>query len=184
MGSEHADDREGGGGTGAGVRPARRDDAPAITRIFNEGLAERVATFETRPKAAGEIAELIDAGALVLVAERDGQVVAFAKLGPYDDPSHYYSGVGEATLYVAREARRARAGAELLNALAEEAERRGYWKLVGKIFASNAPSIALVRSCGWREVGVHRRHSRLDGEWKDVLVVERLLGEASSGSEA
>ena len=63
-------------------------------------------------------------------------------------------------------------------ALAEEAERRGYHKLVGKIFTSNEPSIALVRSCGWREVGVHRRHGRLDGEWKDVLVVERLLGEA------
>ena len=40
------------------------------------------------------------------------------------------------------------------------------------------PSIALVKSCGWREVGVHRRHGRLDGEWKDVLVVERLLGDA------
>jgi len=55
---------------------------------------------------------------------------------------------------------------------------RGYHKLVGKIFTSNEPSISLVKSCGWHEVGVHRRHGRLDGEWKDVLVVERLLGEA------
>ena len=47
-----------------------------------------------------------------------------------------------------------------------------------RVATSNEPSIALVKSCGWREVGVHRRHGRLDGEWKDVLVVERLLGDA------
>jgi L-amino acid N-acyltransferase YncA len=59
--------------------------------------------------------------------------------------------------------------------VAAAAEARGYYKLVGKIFTSNAPSIALVKSCGWREIGVHRRHGRLEGEWKDVLVVERSL---------
>jgi phosphinothricin acetyltransferase len=52
---------------------------------------------------------------------------------------------------------------------------------VGKIFTSNTASIAMVLACGWREVGVHRRHGRLDGEWRDVLVVERLLGEAADG---
>src|SRR6266540_3122832 len=128
MASERPDDRAGGGGSRAGIRPARRDDAEAVARIFNEGIEERVATFETRPKAAREMAELIAAGALVLVAERDGEVVAFAKVGPYDDPSHYYSGVGEATLYVEGAARRARVGAGLLSALAEAAARRGYWK--------------------------------------------------------
>ena len=105
-------------------------------------------------------------------------VVGWASVGPYDDAHEYYSGVGEATLYVGRDARRGGTGRALLEALAEEAELRGYHKLIGKIFTSNQPSIALVRSGGWREVGVHRRHGRLDGEWKDVLVVERLLGEA------
>jgi L-amino acid N-acyltransferase YncA len=66
-----------------------------------------------------------------------------------------------------------------MEAVAEAATERGYYKLVGKIFTSNAPSIALVEACGWREVGVHHRHGRLDGEWKDVLVVERLLGDAA-----
>ena len=46
---------------------------------------------------------------------------------------------------------------------------------MGKIFTSNEPSIALVKGLGWTEVGMHRRHGTLDGEWKDVLVVERLL---------
>jgi len=161
------------------IRPAAPTDAIEMARIYNDGIAERVATFETRTKSAGELAELIEGSALVLVAERDGEVVAFVKVGPYDDASHYYAGIGEATLYVDRDARRTGAGRALMEAVADAAERRGYYKLVGKIFTSNTPSIALVKACGWREVGVHRRHGRLEGEWKDVLVVERLLGDAT-----
>lgn len=116
---------------------------------------------------------------MLLVAEEGGEVVAWATVGAYEDAHPYYAGVGEATLYVERDSRRAGVGATLLDALAVEAERRGYHKLIGKIFSSNEPSLALVRSCRWREVGLHRRHGRLDGEWRDVVVVERLLGEAS-----
>ena len=109
------------------------------------------------------------------IARIYGQGISERAATPYDDPHDYYAGVGEATLYVDRVARGAGAGRALLEALAEEAARRGYHKLTGKIFTSNEPSIGLVRSCGWREVGVHHRHGRLDGEWKDVLVVELLL---------
>jgi len=137
-----------------------------------------VATFQTQTRHGSEITAEIESGRLVLVAQRDGGVVGWASVGPYDDAHEYYSGVGEATLYAGPKARGGGVGAALWTGLAEEAKRRGYHKLVGKIFTSNEPSIALVKSCGWHEVGVHRRHGRLDGEWKDVLVVERLLGEA------
>jgi L-amino acid N-acyltransferase YncA len=113
------------------------------------------------------------------VAERDGDVVAWARIGPYSDPHDYYAGVGEATLYVARGARGAGVGRELMLALDPVAEAAEFHKLVGKIFTTNAASIALVRACGWHDVGVHRRHGRLDGEWKDVLVVEKLLSARS-----
>jgi phosphinothricin acetyltransferase len=116
-----------------------------------------------------------------LVATLDGNVVAWASVLPYSDAAPYYRGVGEATMYVERGARRLGIGSLLLSRLAEEAERRGFYKLVGKIFTSNRPSIELVRRCGYREVGVHLRHGRLDGEWKDVLVVEALLGAAAFG---
>jgi L-amino acid N-acyltransferase YncA len=159
------------------VRPARVGDAGAIARIFEQGIADRVATFETRAPAPAEIAELIAGGAPILVASPGGQVIGFAKIGPYADPADYYAGVGEATVYVARAARRGGVGRELLEELAEEARSRGYWKLVGKIFDLNRPSLAMVRSCGWREVGVHLRHGRLDGAWKDVVVVELPLGQ-------
>ena len=111
----------------------------------------------------------------MIVGEREGMLVGWAKASPYTDRHHYYDGVREATLYVERGARRTGVGSRMLAALAEAAAASGAHKLVGKIFTSNEPSIALVGGLGWREVGVHERHGTLDGEWKDVLVVEKLL---------
>jgi L-amino acid N-acyltransferase YncA len=164
------------------LRPARPDDAAAIAAIFEQGVDDRVATFETAVPAVGEWRRRLEGGEqLVIVAEQDGGVVAFAVVGPYADRHRYYSGVGEATMYVERGWRRRGVGLALLNGLADAAEKRGLYKLVGKILTTNEPSIELVRRCGFREVGVHLRHGRLDGEWKDVLVVERLLGDAADG---
>ncbi len=161
------------------MRPATRDDAPRVAAIFNEGVADRVATFETREQDAQGVVGWIDRGDLIVVAERGLEIVAWARAAPYDPLHDYYAGVAEATLYVARDARGAGIGESVLDALVREAERDGLYKLIGKIFTTNTASIALVRRCGFREVGVHHRHGRLDGEWRDVLVVERLLGEAS-----
>jgi L-amino acid N-acyltransferase YncA len=162
------------------VRPAKPSDAETIAVIFNQGVEDRVATFETGDADAAQWERRIASeDELVLVAEDDGQVIAMAVAGPYADRHHYYDGIREATMYVERGSRRRGVGLTLLDALADAAEQRGAYKLVGKIFTSNGPSIELVRRCGFREVGVHRRHGRLDGEWKDVLVVERLLGDAA-----
>jgi L-amino acid N-acyltransferase YncA len=87
-------------------------------------------------------------------------------------------------MYVERSARRHGVGSRLLNELAAEASRRGFYKLLGKIFTTNVPSIELVKRCGYREVGVHRRHGRLDGVWKDVLVVELPLSADSEPAKA
>jgi phosphinothricin acetyltransferase len=57
-------------------------------------------------------------------------------------------------------------------------EADGGYKLIGKVMAANPASIALCERCGFRTVGVHHRHGRLHGEWQDVVVVERLLGDA------
>ena len=157
------------------IRQARPDDAARVAEIFNQGVEDRVATFETGPATTEDASRWIAEG-LVLVAAGDEGVAAWAKAGPYCDRHHYYDGVREATLYVAREARRRGLGHELLGALAYAARQAGAHKLVGKIFTSNELSIALVKRLGWREVGIHLRHGALDGEWKDVLVVETLLG--------
>ena len=162
------------------LRPALSDDAEAIAAIFEQGIEDRVATFETAvPDAEAWRRRLASGEDLMLVAEQEGRVIAFAVAGPYADQHPYYVGIREATMYVQRGSRRRGVGLRLLNALAEAAEERGLYKLVGKIFTTNEASVALVRECGFREVGVHVRHGRLDGEWKDVLLFERLLGDAA-----
>jgi L-amino acid N-acyltransferase YncA len=163
------------------VRNAVAQDAPVIADIYNQGIEERRATFQTSLHDGDDfLARISDEKRPFLVAESDGDVVAWATVAPYSDPSDYYAGVGEAMLYVERSARRRGVGSRLLSELAAAAGRRGFYKLVGKIFTTNVPSIKLVRRCGWREVGTHHKHGQIEGEWKDVLVVERLLGEAAS----
>lgn len=161
------------------IRGAEPRDAARIAEIFNEGIEDRVATFETREASAGDASRWVAEDVVVLAEDSQG-IVGWAKASPYTDRHHYYDGVREATLYVTRRARRGGVGRALLGALAAAAADDGAHKLVGKVFTSNEPSIALVSGLGWTEVGVHRRHGTLDGEWKDVLVVEKLLGAGAS----
>ena len=161
------------------IRRAEPPDAEAIAAIYNEGIEERQATFQTRPHAPGELElKTEQRGGLLLVAEADGDVVGWAGWAGYDDPAEHYAGVGECAVYVGRDARRGGVAVALLERLAVEAPKAGLHKLIAKIFTSNQASIALFRGAGYREVGVHRRHGRLDGEWKDVLVMEYLLADA------
>ena len=158
------------------ARPPRPEDAEAIARIYNEGIADRLATFETRERTAADIEAWFGEGfPLVIVEGEDGAVLAWASAPPYRAHRDAYRGVGDFSVYVAREARGRGAGRVAMEALAAEARARGFWKLVGRIFPENEASLALCRKLGFREVGVYRRHARLDGVWRDVVVVELLL---------
>jgi L-amino acid N-acyltransferase YncA len=161
------------------IRPARPDDGEAIATIYNQGIEERQATFQTRLHDPGELElKTEQRGGQLIVAEREGRVVGWGGWTGYDDPADYYAGIAECAVYVHREARREGVGVELLEGLAAEARKFGVHKLVAKVFTSNESSIALFRRCGFRDVGTHLRHGRLDGEWKDVLVMERSLTDA------
>jgi L-amino acid N-acyltransferase YncA len=160
------------------TRTARATDAAAIAEIYNEGIEDRLATFETEPRSADDVAAWIEEDLPLVVGEDHGEVVAWAVAHRYR-PREAYAGVGEFSIYVARRARGRGLGRETLTALIEESERRGLWKLVSRVFPENEASLALCRSLGFREVGVYRRHARLDGEWRDVVIVERLLGDAA-----
>jgi len=160
------------------LRPATPADIDAITAIYNEGIAGRQATFETRPRAPEEVAPGLDEPRPLLVAEDGGAVVGFARVSGYSDRC-VYEGVGEHGVYVAASAQGRGIGRTLLEALSAAAERDGYYKLTSRIFTSNAASRAVHRAAGFEEVGVQRRHGRLDGEWRDCVLVERLLGEAT-----
>jgi len=159
------------------TRLATPDDAAAIASIYNEGIADRIATFETEPRTAEQIAEQLSTKAdrfPTIVAERDGGVVAWASAGPYRSRPAY-AGVAEHSVYVARDARGTGAGRAALVALCTAYAERGFWKIVSRIFPENTASLALHERCGFRVVGVYRRHGKLDGEWRDCVIVERLL---------
>ncbi len=164
------------------TRLAKLADAEAIARVYNEGIEDRVGTFETEPRSAEDVLAWLESGYPVVVAEdEDGELVAWASASAYRPHREAYARIAEFSIYVARDRRGRGAGRATLAALVEEAERRGYWKLVSRVFPENEASLALCRSLGFREVGVYRRHGKLDGEWRDVVIVERLLGEASMG---
>ena len=156
------------------ARGATPDDAAAIARIYNEGIADRVATFETRLRTAADIGKWFDARHPLVAVEETGEVLAFAATSDYR-PRECYAGVAEFSVYVARAARRRGAGRLALEALIHASAQAGFWKLVSRIFVENQASIALCRALGFRVVGTYEKHGHLDGVWRDVVIVERLL---------
>jgi L-amino acid N-acyltransferase YncA len=168
------------------VRLATVVDAEAIARIHNEGIADRVATFETEPRTARQVElALQDKGDRfpTVVVERAGEVVAWASAGAYRSRPAY-AGVAEHSVYVARAARGSGAGRAALEALCRAYAERGFWKIVSRIFPENTASLGLHEHCGFRVVGVYRRHGRLDGVWRDCVIVERLLDENPASGRA
>ena len=164
------------------MRTAGPADAEAISAIYNAAIVERGSTFETNRRSARDFTERIAAERFpFLVAESNGEVIGWAGVVSYSDRP-CYAGIGECSVYVAVESRGRGVGTALTEALAAEAERNDFHKLIGKLFTDNAESIRLFERCGFSSVGTHRRHGQLDGEWRDVLVVERLLGVAAADS--
>jgi L-amino acid N-acyltransferase YncA len=159
------------------IRTASLDDAAAIAEIYNQGIEERVATYETRLRSAEDHQAWLQAIAgryPAVVAQIDHEIVGWAGAGPYRD-RECYRGIGEFSMYVNRDWRRRGVGDLLLTGLINEAERLGLWKLLSRIFLFNEASRALCRKHGFREVGTYEKHARLDGRWLDVVIVERLI---------
>jgi phosphinothricin acetyltransferase len=161
------------------IRHARAGDAAAVAAIYNDGIEDRLATFETRTRTPGEVEAWLEDGLPFIVAVAGAELVGFARVTPYSDRC-VYEGVGEHAVYVARRARGGGIGRRLLAAVCDEAERAGLYKLTSRVFTDNAASRAAHLAAGFVEVGVQRRHGRLDGRWKDCVLVERLLGEAAA----
>jgi L-amino acid N-acyltransferase YncA len=144
---------------------------PAVRRIFEEGIAGGDATFET----AAPTWAAWDRGHLAghrLVAVGDGAVVGWAALAPVSDRCAY-AGVAEVSVYVAAAAAGQGVGRALLERLVADSEAAGIWTVQAGIFPENAASLALHRRCGFRTVGVRERLGKMDGRWRDVVLLER-----------
>jgi phosphinothricin acetyltransferase len=163
-------------------------DARAVAEIYNQAIRERVATFETDLRTERAMRDWLrerDERHPVLVAMAEPNpagtrprepILGWASIASYR-PRACYDGVGEFSVYVRKGHRGAGTGKTLLLSLVDEARRLGYWKLVSRIFPFNAPSRELCRACGFREVGIYEKHGKLDGQWLDTLIVERLIPE-------
>ena len=156
------------------IRTATAADSADIARIYNQGIADRVATFETRLRTNEDIVKWFDGTHPVMIAEEDGRVIAFAGTSVYR-PRDCYAGIAECSVYVERTARRRGAGRTVLMALHDAARAAGFHKLVSRVFPENAASLAMLESLGWTRVGTYRKHGQLDGVWRDVIIVEKLL---------
>ena len=160
------------------ARPATAADAASIAAIYNEGIADRVATFETEPRSADQVAAWLGGRHPVVVVENESRIVAWAACSSYRSRA-CYAGIAEFSVYVARAERGRGAGRAAMEALLAAAAAAGFWKLVSRVFVENEASRAMLRSLGFREVGIYERHAQLDGAWRDVVIVEVLLGEAA-----
>jgi L-amino acid N-acyltransferase YncA len=157
------------------VRAAAPADAAAICDIYNQGIQDRIATFETALRTAADVRTWFDSPyPIVVVEDGAGTIIAFASTSTYR-PRDCYRGIAEFSVYVSRHARGQGAGTAAMHALIDAARESGLWKLVSRVFVDNAPSRRLCRAVGFREVGVYRKHAQLDGTWRDVVIVERLL---------
>ena len=158
------------------ARPASPDDAERIAQIYNEGIEDRVGTFETRPRTTADVHAWFDGTHPIVVVEHHGRVIAFASTSTYR-ARECYAGIAEFSVYVERSARGLGAGGVAMRALIDAAGLAGIWKLVSRIFVENTASRKLMASMGFREVGIYEKHAQLDGQWRDVVIVERLIPE-------
>jgi phosphinothricin acetyltransferase len=149
-------------------------DSAAIAHIYNQGIEDRVATFETTPRHPEDIQKWFGGIHPVIVVEDESGIIAFASASTYR-PRECYAGVAEFSVYVERSARGRGAGRLAMQALIREAENAGLWKLVSRIFVENTASRRLMLSLGFREVGIYEKHGQLDGIWRDTVIVELLL---------
>lgn len=157
------------------ARPARPADADRIAAVYNQGIEDRLGTFETSPRSPEAVAAWFGGRhPVMVVADTDGTVVAFAASFPYA-ARECYAGIAEFSVYVDRAERGRGAGSAAMEALIAAAEAAGFWKLTSRVFVENAASRSLLRRHGFREAGVLEKHARLDGVWRDVVLVERLI---------
>ena len=172
--------------TVAQIRPATMDDAAAIATIYNQGIRERIATFETEERTPEErrhwlaghddthpviVATLPHASAS---ADESPTVVGWAGTDGYRLRA-CYAGIAEFSVYIHTDYQGRGIGVALMDGLIAAAEDAGLWKLVSRVFVENTASRALLARVGFREVGIYEKHGKLDGIWRDVVIVERLI---------
>jgi L-amino acid N-acyltransferase YncA len=161
------------------IRPARDEDAAPLCEIFNEAVHDHRDTFDFEPRSVDDQRLLItgaenDPKHPILVADVRNWIAGWVALTAYDTRIAL-DDMGEVNIYVRRSFRSYGVGRQLMRAIQESAASLGYRKLIGRILAENRDGLLLSRATGWREVGRHSAHARLNDGLHDVTVVEHLI---------
>ena len=160
------------------VRPATADDAEALCRIYNQGIEDRVATLETEMRTPDERRHWLAARGprhpVIVAEDADGTVRGWGSLNVFNSREAYRF-VADFSIYVERGARGRGVGRAMLTRLIELGREHGYHKLVLSAFPTNASGMALYTRLGFRTVGVYKEQGRLDGQWVDTIIMEKLL---------
>ena len=165
------------------IREVREEDASALREIFNEAVQDRMDTFDAEPRSLEDQQALVatalnDPKHPILVAELRDWIAGWAALAPYDTRIAL-DDIGEVYIYVRRTFRSFGVGRQLMRAVQEAAGKLGYRKLIGRILAQNQDGLTMCRATGWREVGRHCAHARLNDGLHDVMLVEYVIPSAS-----
>jgi phosphinothricin acetyltransferase len=166
------------------IRPSRDTDVAAITALYSHHVLHGTGSFETDPPSAADMAsrraDVLSKNLPYLVAERDGELLGFAYCNWFK-PRPAYRFSAEDSIYLADGARGQGLGARLLAALSQAAEAVGVRKLIAVIGDSaNAGSVGVHRAQGFSHVGVLKDCGWKFGEWRDVVLMEKVLGEGST----
>jgi L-amino acid N-acyltransferase YncA len=157
------------------IRSAKASDLVSIVDIYNQGIRGRGATFETRERMVDDIHSWLSQPKYpVLVAEKEDLILGWISASSYRS-RECYAGVAEFSIYVAEPAKGQGVGDALMQAFILACEEQGIWKILSRIFPENTASRNLCKRHGFREVGIYKKHAKLEGLWKDVVIVERLL---------
>ena len=166
------------------IRPSRDEDVAAITAIYAHHVLHGTGTFETEPPTAGDMAsrraDVLSKNLPYLVAEREGKLLGFAYCNWFKPrPAYRYS--AEDSIYIADEARGQGLGASLLAALEQAAEAVGVRKLIAVIGDSaNLGSVGVHRKQGFSHVGVIKDCGWKFDAWRDIVLMEKVLGAGST----
>jgi L-amino acid N-acyltransferase YncA len=162
------------------IRDAVRGDAASIADVYNQGIEDRVATFETALRSSDERAEWPAARGprhpVIVAIDGTGALLGWGSINSFS-PRAAYDHVADISVYVAREGRGRGVGRALMAALEDRARSAGYHKLVLGVFPTNAAAVRLYEARGFATVGTYHEQGLLDGRWLDVLLMEKLLGD-------
>ncbi|NHC41312.1 N-acetyltransferase [Bacillus sp. MM2020_1] len=159
------------------IREAINSDIISIQTIYNQGIEDRIATLETEIKDGSYMMDWFEKHKgryKVIVAEDEDQIVGWAALNQYNNRCAY-DGVADISVYISRDYRGKGIGKKLLADLESHAEENGFHKMVLFTFPFNQLGKGLYKKMGFREVGIFKNQGIIDGEFVDVMAMEKLL---------